>query len=121
MENFKAYVTISKNNIENKDLVNVFYDFKKKYLYYVDNDNNKTVNILDLKTNTFKRDNDDIYLTIKFSLNKTTKNMMEVKSLNKNIQLNIKTLSLKKEKDKNIEIRYILENEEYLYKLERVI
>ena len=52
-----------------------------------------------------------------FAEEKNTKGIVTVKSLNKTLELNLKAKKIN-QVDKNIEINYVLENDEYKYKLE---
>lgn len=113
MSCYKSLVTVNNNSNE----VNITIYEDKNYLYYVDNDKEKTVNIYDYKNNILKRDNKEIYLELKFELNKKTKGVMEIKELNKKIDLDIETKMLSIT-DKLIEIKYMLNDEEFLYKIE---
>ena len=113
MDCYESLVTV--NNNSSKVNIN---DFKKdSYLYYIDDDLEKTVNIYDYKNNILKRDNEKIYLELKFDMKKKTIGTLEIKDLNKKIELDIETKKLIKN-DKLIEIRYILNDEEFIYKIE---
>ena len=52
-----------------------------------------------------------------FAEEKNTKGRVTIKSLNKTLELNLKATKIN-QVDKNIEINYVLENDEYKYKLE---
>lgn len=113
MNCYKSLVTVNNNSNE----VNITDYEEESYLYYVDSDADKTVNIYDYKNNILKRDNNSIYLELKFDVNKKTKGTMEIKELDKKIDLDIETKKLIKT-DKLLEIRYILNDDEFIYKIE---
>ncbi len=114
MENIKIKVKIGKdNNIYNASLNN-------NKIYFVDRDEDKTVNILDLKENTLKRDNNKYYLKLMFIKGKETDVVLEDKTLNKKLNMKLFTKSIKKS-EKYIEIIYTLNEEEFKITIERVI
>lgn len=116
MQKYKILVTISKEKEENKSLLEAIYNKEKNYLYYVEDDKEKTVNIYDYNQNILKRDNLKLYLELNFLKNKITKNKMLIKDLNNSINLEIKTEKIEI-KNKDVTIIYKLNDEKYLYKI----
>ena len=113
MNCYKSLVTVNNNSNE----VNITDNEEENYLYYIESDDEKTVNIYDYKNNILKRDNEKIYLELKFDMKKKTIGTLEIKDLNKKIELDIETKKLIKT-DKLLEIRYILNDDEFIYKIE---
>ena len=117
MQRYKVLITINSDNDKKSFTQIINYDEEKQYLYYVENDPEKTVNIYDYKKNTLKRDNSKIYLELNFINKKITNNKLQLKDLNNYLDIDIFTESIEVI-DKNITIKYLLNNENYLYKLE---
>ena len=117
MQRYKVLITINSDNDKKSFTQIINYDEEKQYLYYVENDPEKTVNIYDYKKNTLKRDNTKIYLELNFINKKITNNKLQLKDLNNYLDIDIFTESIEV-LDKNITIKYLLNNEKYLYKLE---
>ena len=117
MQRYKVLITINSDNDKKSFTQIINYDEEKQYLYYVENDPEKTVNIYDYKKNTLKRDNSKIYLELNFINKKITNNKLQLKDLNNYLDIDIFTESIEV-LDKNITIKYLLNNEKYLYKLE---
>ncbi len=117
MQRYKVLITINSDNDKKSFTQIINYDEEKQYLYYVENDPEKTVNIYDYKKNTLKRDNSKIYLELNFINKKITNNKLQLKDLNNYLDIDIFTESIEVI-DKNITIKYLLNNEKYLYKLE---
>lgn len=117
MQRYKVLITINSDNAKKSFTQIINYDEEKQYLYYVENDPEKTVNIYDYKKNTLKRDNSKIYLELNFINKKITNNKLQLKDLNNYLDIDIFTESIEVI-DKNITIKYLFNNENYLYKLE---
>lgn len=117
MQRYKVLITINSDNDKKSFTQIINYDEEKQYLYYVENDPEKTVNIYDYKKNILKRDNSKIYLELNFINKKITNNKLQLKDLNNYLDIDIFTESIEVI-DKNITIKYLLNNEKYLYKLE---
>lgn len=77
-------------------------------------EDNGTNTILDLKNNTLVRENNDIYMKYDFNEKKGT---LEVKELNKVLDLKIDTVHIYRD-EKVIEIKYNIDKEEFIYRLE---
>lgn len=118
MENFNAKITIKNKEGNTSYNVNASYDKEKEYIYYIEKDESKTAVIFNYQENTLKRDNEKIYLELKFKNNKTTNNTMLLKDLEKKIELELFTNKIVKNKE-NVEIEYNLFNEKYTYKIEK--
>ena len=77
----------------------------------------KTTSKIELTNQRLRRENEKIFMEYTFDEEKETKGIVTVKSLQKTLELNLKTRKIDKE-NQNIEINYVLENDEYKYKLE---
>ena len=87
---------------------------KDKITYY---EKSKTKVIYDYKENALIRENDDINMLYTFNKNKPTIGKILVKELNKELHVKIKTKELKK-KDYNLEIKFKVEDQNFIYKIE---
>ncbi len=118
MEKFNAKITVKNKEETILNEIDVNYDKEKQYVYYIEKDDLKTVTIFNYKENILKRDNEKMYLELKFENNKTTTNNMFLKELGKKIELDLFTNKIIKNKE-NIEIEYNLFDEKYIYKIEK--
>lgn len=100
------------NKINEKVIGNIVEESKE--IIYQEQDDLKTNVKFNYEKNILTRENDDLLLEYKFIENKVTKGLITVKEYNKILEIELKTLNIKKEKN-YIEIEYILENEKYLY------
>lgn len=100
------------NKINEKVIGNIIEE--RKEIIYQEQDDLKTNVKFNYEKNILTRENDDLLLEYKFIENKVTKGLITVKEYNKILEIELKTLNIKKEKN-YIEIEYILENEKYLY------
>ena len=94
MQRYKVLITINSDNGKKSFTQIINYDEEKQYLYYVENDPEKTVNIYDYKKNTLKRDNSKIYLELNFINKKITNNKLQLKDLNNYLDIDIFTESI---------------------------
>lgn len=90
---------------------------RRRRLIYHEPDENKTKVIYDYENNILTRENNDFYMAYEFDLSKETTGTLEVKSLNKLLNLNIKTNKLLINSN-NIELNFLVEEEKINYKLE---
>ncbi len=116
MQRLKALITIKTAEENKTNQVEVNYDKEKNYLYYLEQDPNKTAVIYDYNKNCLKRDNLKIYQELTFIENQKTKNKMLIKELNSNLEIEIFTNKITSNRP-SIEIGYTLNNEKYLYKI----
>lgn len=84
-------------------------------IVYLEED--KTKMTIQLKKTKLRREKEDLWMEYSFKEQNITQGIIKIKSLNKSVLVNIKTIKLI-QKNKNIEIEYELENENYKYKLE---
>ena len=115
MQEYNALIIIDGEE-RNEYKVKVINNFNDKTIYYVEDDKLKTVNIFDYQNNILKRDNEEIYLEIKFDKDKITNNYLLMKELDKKIVLDIKTTFIDINENK-IMIKYILNDIEYTYEI----
>ncbi|MBQ2639656.1 MAG: hypothetical protein IJF92_02720 [Bacilli bacterium] len=106
--------TSLKNDIEEiKEQTNAKLD-KDKISYY---EKSKTKVIYNYKNNVLTRDNNEINMIYTFNKNKETTGKILIKELNKELNVKIKTEELK-QKDHNLEVKFIVENQTFIYKIE---
>lgn len=91
--------------------------FQESTIKYQEED--KTKVILNLKNSSLIRENDKLRMNYLFKKNKETKGNVFFKEYQKSIDIILKTTSIKK-KNKNIEIRFTIENDEFLYRIEEI-
>ena len=90
--------------------------YEEDYLYFVEEDSDKTVNIFNFKDKTLKRDNDKMYLELKFDLDNKTKNILMLKDIKENLDLEIINNELNIN-EKEINIRNNLNNIYYNFRI----
>ena len=117
MKEYMCLITINSED-KNEFSIKVVDNYNEKNLYYVEKDDLRTVNIYDYKNNIIKKDNDDIYLELKFDINKPTKNKLVLKRENKEFILDIETKEIIQDQN-SIKINYSLNDQDYLYKIEK--
>lgn len=117
MQRLKALITIKTNEQNLTDQLEVNYDPKKHYIYYLESDLDQTAVIYDYKKNILKRDNLKLSQEFTFIENQTTKNKMILKDLNNNLDIDIFTNKITAN-EPSIEINYTFNEEEYLYEIE---
>ncbi len=86
-------------------------------LIYHEKDENKTKVIYDYKKNLLIRENSELYMEYEFKEDEITTAIIKVKSLNKYLNLSLKTTKLSSRED-FIEVAFLLEEEKINYKLE---
>ena len=82
---------------------------------YQEEDN--TIVVFDINNNKLSRENKDLKMEYYFDRYKATKGLLEIKDLNRNIELDIITNNIIKD-DNNIEINFQIDNNNFKYKLE---
>lgn len=91
--------------------------YQDKILKYQEED--KTKVILNLKDYSLTRENNEMKMSYLFQKNKETIGTIKIKEYYRSLDIKIKTIKLER-KNNNIEIKYIVENEEFLYKIEEI-
>lgn len=117
MQRLKALITIKTKENTLTNQIEINYDKEKHYIYYLEQDLDKTAVIYDYKKNCLKRDNLKIEQEFIFKEKQTTKNKMILKELNSNLDIEIFTNRITSN-EPSIEVSYTLNDEEYLYKIE---
>lgn len=92
----------------------IFHPEENSIMY---KEEDKTTTKVNLKYKKLRRENEELLMEYLFAEEKNTKGRVTIKSLNKTLELNLKATKIN-QVDKNIEINYVLENDEYKYKLE---
>ncbi len=113
----KIKIRVFVENLAEKRRWETIAILQDEMLKYQEEDQTKV--ILNLKNYSLKRENDKINMYYLFQKGKETKGIIKIKEYEKNLDIKIKTTKLER-KNKNIEIKYIIENEEFLYKIEEM-
>lgn len=100
------------NKIDEKVVGNITEENNE--ITYKEKDELETKVKFNYEKNILTRENDSLLLEYKFIKDKITKGLITVKDINQTIEIELKTLNIKNEKN-YIEIEYILENEKYIY------
>jgi len=117
MLKFKVLITIKSQNTDIKYETEATYNEKNNYLYYFETDEDKTFAIYDFAKNILKRDNLKMYQELQFLKNNITINQINLKDLNRSLEIEIFTSNVISDKP-NITVNYLLNAEKYLYKIE---
>lgn len=117
MLKFKILITIKSQNTDIKYETEATYNEKNNYLYYFETDEDKTFAIYDFAKNILKRDNLKMYQELQFLKNNITINQINLKDLNRSLEIEIFTSNVISDKP-NITVNYLLNAEKYLYKIE---
>lgn len=117
MLKFKVLITIKSQNTDIKYKTEATYNEKNNYLYYFETDEDKTFAIYDFTKNILKRDNLKMYQELQFLKNNITINQINLKDLNRSLEIEIFTSNIISDKP-NITVNYLLNAEKYLYKIE---
>ena len=112
----KYRVSIKNSDIENKYEVSVHNDKDEGILKYTDNEGTSTS--FDYKNNILRRDNDKMYVELKFILGETTKSIMSVKELEGNLEMELLTKELSVT-DNKIKVVYVINDLSFEYTLEK--
>lgn len=115
MPKIKINVTI-KNKEDNQkyDVTSIFQEDILKY-----KEKNSTKVIFDYKKNILVRENNELRMEYYFDSGKKTKGLIEIKELNKKIEVEIETKKIER-KNNDIEILFRIENDDFLYKIEEI-
>ena len=108
-------VTLITPETTDEKTYNAIYHPEENSIVYKEED--KTTSKIELTNQRLRRENEKIFMEYTFDEEKETKGIVTVKSLQKTLELNLKTRKIDKE-NQNIEINYVLENDEYKYKLD---
>ena len=119
LENYNVLITINSTSNNNSFKTTLTHLKEKKQLYYVDKDKEKTVNLFDYDNNILTRDNEKIYLELKFKKNKITQNKLLIKEMNSTTYISIKTNDIIISENL-ILLDYNIDNEHYIYKIEKI-
>lgn len=119
LENYNVLITINSTSNNNSFKTTLTHLKEKKQLYYVDKDKEKTVNLFDYDNNILMRDNENIYLELKFKRNKITQNKLLIKEINSTTYISIKTNDIIISENL-ILLDYNIDNEHYIYKIEKI-
>lgn len=119
LENYNVLITINSTSNNNSFKTTLTHLKEKKQLYYVDKDKEKTVNLFDYDNNILTRDNEKIYLELKFKKNKITQNKLLIKEMNSTTYISIKTNDIIVSENL-ILLDYNIDNEHYIYKIEKI-
>ncbi len=119
LENYNVLITINSTSNNNSFKTTLTHLKEKKQLYYVDKDKEKTVNLFDYDNNILTRDNENIYLELKFKKNKITQNKLLIKEMNSTTYISIKTNDIIVSENL-ILLDYNIDNEHYIYKIEKI-
>jgi len=110
--NLNVKLISNESKMDEKLIGNIIQESKE--ITYQDKDELETRVKFNYEKNLLIRENDNLLLEYKFIKNKLTKGLITIKDLNQTIEIEIKTLNIKNEKN-DIEIEYIFDNEKYLY------
>ena len=115
MPRMRVKVTTVSNGQENNYEINAL--LKKDKLIYNEPDPKKTKVIFDYANNLLIRKNKDLEMVYEFDLAKETIGSIEVKSIKRYLNLNIATQKYDV-LENNLDLIFLVENEEIRYKLE---
>ncbi len=115
MPRMRVKVTTVSNGQENNYEINAL--LKKDKIIYNEPDSKKTKVIFDYANNLLIRKNKDLEMVYEFDLAKETIGSIEVKSIKRYLNLNIATQKYDV-LENNLDLIFLVENEEIRYKLE---
>lgn len=115
MPKINIKVTVGSN--ENKDSYKIKAIMNEEKIIYHEKDEKNTKVIFDWKNNLLIRNNSDILMTYPFDLNNKTIGNIEVKELNKYLNLSIETIKYDISDIKK-ELKFKVEDEEIIYIIE---
>lgn len=107
-------VSIISEEIKQIDDILIEINENNEYRY---TESNNTKVVFNLNNCSLIRKNNDLYMKYIFDEKKETLGRLKIKSLDKEIQVNIKTIEVNIS-DKKIEIKYQIENDIYIYEIE---
>lgn len=102
------------NTPENKIEYEVEGVLKDNKLIYNEKDKLNTLVTYDYVMNCLERENAELHMTYLFKENIITKGLLEIKDLNKTVEVLLKTKSINQEKF-NLEISFLVENKPFTY------
>lgn len=111
--NIKITLTTPETTMEN--IYSAIFQPNQNIIIYKEQDGTKAK--LDMRKLKLRRENKKLTMEYLFQPKQSTIGMVEIKSLQKKLEFNLKTKEIIKSKNK-IEIFYELEEEQYKYKLE---
>ena len=114
MSKITIKVTLITPELTDEETYNAIYHPEENSIIYKEKD--KTTTKVSLNERRLRRENEELFMDYLFDEEKNTKGIVTV-SLQKTLELNLNTKKIN-QVNKNIEINYILENDEYKYKLE---
>lgn len=115
MPKIKALIRIK--NDDTKEELKTIAIIQNNILKYKEKDN--TTMIIDYQNNKLLRENNNIKLEIPFSLNNKTIGTINLKDMNKTLNIEIETTKIEK-KNNDIEIEYKIEEKVFLYHMEEI-
>lgn len=112
MKKVKLHIKlISNNNLIDEKTTGKIDDDLSELTYF---ENSSTKVKFNYKKNILIRENKDLKLEFNFQKDTITTGVVNIKELGKILKLKIKTIDIKNEKD-SIRVKYLLEEDEYLY------
>lgn len=102
---------ISNDNVLDEKTIGTVNNDSDELIYF---EKSTTKVKFNYQKNTLIRENNDLRLEFAFKKNSTTTGIINIKELQKNLEVDIKTIDIKQTKN-SLEIKYLLEAEEYLY------
>ena len=115
MSKIQVKVTLLTPEINYVDQYNAIFHPNQNEITYKEKDDTKTK--FNLKSLKLRRENKELIMEYLFKQEQSTIGIVEIKSLQKRVELNLKTKKILQSKDK-VEIIYQIEEEQYKYKLE---
>lgn len=113
MSKIRVKITIQNEEVDTSyETTAILEENKIKYV-----EKNQTLVIYNYEENTLIRENDKLRMQYSFQEGKKTEGQIEIKEYQKTINLPIITKKIEK-KDQEIEIKYQVENQDFLYKIE---
>lgn len=113
MPKVKIRVTITSSEVTTSSELNALKT--ENTISYIDNE--KTMTSYNFLKNTFTRENAELKMQYHFLENKITTGKIILKELKKNIEIPLQTISIIKNAN-FYQITYIIDHEEFIYKIE---
>lgn len=113
----KINIKVTINNLEENTSYEVPAIITEEIIKY--KEPNYTMVTYNFKDNSLFRENDELRMEYYFNSEKKTKGSINIKELNKKIDLEIKTKKIER-KNNNIEIEFIIDSNIFLYKIEEI-
>lgn len=115
MPKINVKITLTTPETITENIYSAIFQPNQNIIIYKEQDATKTK--LDMKRLKLRRENDELMMEYLFKPKQSTVGLVEIKSLQKRLELNLTTKEIIQSKNK-IEIFYELEKEQYKYKLE---